>query len=375
MNRRVLFVDDDTRLLQNYQKQLSSHFSIHTYQSGVEALENLQCEEPFAVVICDYDMPGLDGLNFLCKARKIAPHTVRIMLTGVPHLELAVDAINQGDFFRFLIKPCPIERMVTAIVDGIRYHQLLESEKDLLDKTLKGAVRALQETLATCNPLAFQRSQQLTTLAENLARQVKMENLWEVTCAAMLSQIGCITLSNEIVEKKCKGSPLTTEEERQWSKHPETGGRLLAHIPRMEQIAQAITEQEIPFLDATPTPCSLAQLLKISSDFTAYTSRGSTAPQALQQLQLKPQAYNPRFLEALASIIAQTPKEAHPMRSQPVRSELLQVGMRIAEKIHTREGLVVAVAGQEVTQVLKQRIVNFCSLAAMNDSIPIEYSI
>jgi len=67
----------------------------------------LRIQGPFPVVVSDCRMPDIDGIQFLALVRKIAPDTVRMMLTGNHDLETAMEAINRGEIFRFLTKPCP----------------------------------------------------------------------------------------------------------------------------------------------------------------------------------------------------------------------------------------------------------------------------
>ena len=109
MKPRILLVDDDPLLLAGLKRQLRRHFRIETAPGGAEALALVQGEEPFMVVVSDYRMPGMNGNQFLAQVREISPDTIRIMLTGFADVGAAVDAINEGQIFRFLNKPCPSE--------------------------------------------------------------------------------------------------------------------------------------------------------------------------------------------------------------------------------------------------------------------------
>ena len=90
MSNRVLFVDDDPKILAAFQRQLRKNVVIETVESGSEGLEVLRRNGPFALVVTDYCMPSMNGIEFLGRAREIAPETVRIMLTGSADLGAAI---------------------------------------------------------------------------------------------------------------------------------------------------------------------------------------------------------------------------------------------------------------------------------------------
>ena len=82
---------------------------------------------PFAVVVADMRMPGMDGVEFLQHVKEMSPDTVRIMLTGNADMQTAIDAVNKGNIFRFLTKPCPYETMTVAVNAGDRKSTRLNS--------------------------------------------------------------------------------------------------------------------------------------------------------------------------------------------------------------------------------------------------------
>lgn len=142
MNNKILFVDDDERILRGYKRLLMDKFTITAFSDPVEAVKHLKVDNSFSVIISDFKMPGMDGVRFLSIAREIAPDITRIMLTGNADLETAVNAVNNGNIFRLLLKPCDNELLLRAIRDGIDLYQLHVSEKELLEKTLRGSVGA-----------------------------------------------------------------------------------------------------------------------------------------------------------------------------------------------------------------------------------------
>jgi len=89
---------------------------------------------PFAVVVSDMRMPGMNGAEFLAKAREKAPDTVRMLLTGHADLDTAIEAVNQGNIFRFLTKPCEKEVLVKAIQSGVAQYRATAADKETVKK-------------------------------------------------------------------------------------------------------------------------------------------------------------------------------------------------------------------------------------------------
>src|SRR5271166_1840286 len=100
MVEKILFVDDDANLLASFQRNLRQKFSVEIAEGGECALQTIAERGPFAVVVADRQMPGMDGIQFLTLVRERAPDTVRIMLTGNADLEGTIRVVNQGNIFR-----------------------------------------------------------------------------------------------------------------------------------------------------------------------------------------------------------------------------------------------------------------------------------
>lgn len=126
---KILVVDDEPNILEALQRQCRKKFHVYTALGGEQGLTMVRTVGPFAVIISDCRMPSMDGIQFLGLVRKIAPHTVRMMLTGNTDLETAMKAVNQGEIFRFLTKPCGPETFEKALEDGIKQYQFSISKK------------------------------------------------------------------------------------------------------------------------------------------------------------------------------------------------------------------------------------------------------
>ena len=136
MSDKILFVDDEAHILDGYRRILHQHFAITTAQSGEEGLAAIQATGPYAIVISDMRMPGMSGSDFLAQVRHRAPESVRMLLTGHADLDAAIDAVNRGNIFRFLTKPCEKLSLLEAVRCGLEQYHATAAEKQLVKRAL-----------------------------------------------------------------------------------------------------------------------------------------------------------------------------------------------------------------------------------------------
>ncbi|MFP6901983.1 MAG: response regulator, partial [Opitutales bacterium] len=198
MNRKILCVDDEEAILKGFRLNLRKDFELFTANCGEEGVEVFQTESPFAVVLSDMRMPGMDGASMLAEIKQLDPDVVSMLLTGHADFDSAMAAVNDGRIFRMLAKPCPPDRLKQALEDGLRQHELVISEKVLLEQTLKGAIDALTQALATAKPLFFGRAMRIRRLSSELAEMLGEDNIWRIEVAAIFSQLASITLPESV---------------------------------------------------------------------------------------------------------------------------------------------------------------------------------
>ena len=274
MSEKVLFVDDDPNILAAYQRTLRKLFQIDTARGGELGLAAIAQHGPYAVIVTDMQMPQMDGVQFLRRAQELAPDSVRMMLTGNADQHTAIEAVNAGRIFRFMNKPCPPEQFTQTLQDGIRQYRLIHAEKELLEKTLSGSVRVLTEILSVVDPQSFGYAETLKRSMRPLAEALKVAEVWEWEIAAMLSQIGYVTIPPAVIGKARSGKELAEVEAKMLLRVPEIGHHLLANIPRLESVARIVLYQNKRF-DGVGFPADAvageqiplaARVLKIVSD-------------------------------------------------------------------------------------------------------------
>ena len=143
MHNRVLFVDDDPKILAALRRQLRKKVEIETVTSGRDGLDAIRREGPFSVVVTDYCMPEMNGIEFLTEVRKVAPETVRMLLTGSADLNAAIQAVNQGNIYRFLTKPCSSDALLDALKTGMQEYRHSHKERKFNRRTRRLLAQAM----------------------------------------------------------------------------------------------------------------------------------------------------------------------------------------------------------------------------------------
>ncbi|WP_005032612.1 response regulator [Holophaga foetida] len=338
---KILLVDDDENVLQGYFRNLRRHFSIEVALGGESALQALESHGPFAVVVADMRMPGMTGLELLKSVRDRWPEVVRIMLTGNADQGTAADAVNQGEVFRFLSKPCDSDHMRTAILAALRQYHLTQAEKILLERTLMGSIRVLTDLLGLLDPEAYGRSQLIRERVRTLGTVMGLENTWELEMAAMLSPIGLAVLPRGLAAKCREKRPLSPKESALVDRAPEFGANLLENIPRMGHVAQIIRLQAKQDPDGTD-PLE-ARILRGVTDFTLREQARKDAQVVIEDMKLD--SKNPdleliSLLERHFTVMLSPPPRA---RALPPRE--LKEGMVLAHNVEDASGQTVLLAG------------------------------
>jgi FixJ family two-component response regulator len=287
MTEPVLFVDDDSNLLKALQRRLETEYTIDIKTSATEALAAAG-RAPYAVVVSDLRMPTMNGIDLLKKIKDLSPDTVRILLTGNADLRAAIDAVNEGNVFRFLEKPCYAELLSKTIDAGLAQYRLLRAEQDVLQETLVGTVAALVEIMKAFEPDAFGRASRLRWCVRRLARELRVRDPWQLEAAAMFSQFDVVRF---VGERKRSGTEL--------------GRKLLRQVPRLHTVAEIMERRHESFRDLeglSPEAHTIAfgaAILRASIDFDRLIGSGFTFGDALSELRRHGAEYHPEVLAAL----------------------------------------------------------------------------
>jgi len=356
---KVLFVDDEPRVLEGLALLLRKEYEVHIASSGEQALQKMRELPQLAVVVSDMRMPGMDGATFLQAAMQRCPHATRVLLTGEAGRDGAILAVNKGQIFKFLTKPCPTEELKAALEAAVAQHRLLGAERAVLQETLIGCIGALMEVLAIANPIAFGRAEHIKRLSLELAARLECTGFWQLEAAALLSQIGYLSLPPEIVEKVYSGAPLTPDQQALASAVPAVAIKLLDHIPRLDPVLQILTA-------LTWTDAQIARLgdgtiglgtriLGLALEYDALKSHGKTKDAALQALSARVGRFGAKLFGQLGHCAA-TDDGSQDSYEIPLRR--VTPGTMILEEIRNGKGVLLVPKGFEVTRTFLERISN-----------------
>lgn len=382
MTQRILFVDDDPHLLSAFQRNLRKDFAFDLASGPREALEFLRSQGPYAVIVADMRMPGMDGVTLLQHLSRLAPDTVRVMLTGNAERQTTMDAINRGQVFRFLTKPCPPDVLVPTLHAALRQHQLICAERDLLEGTLKNSVHALLEVLGLTVPEAYSRGHQLREAMRRFATFAGFTPLWELEIAAELSQLGYASVPHEIVRKQRGRIPLSTEEQAVVERVPRVGHDLLHRIPRLENIARIVLMQHknydgsgFPHDHCVGADIPLgARILRILEDRMLLELEEVAGAAARQEMVQRTGRYDPELLEKSFECFPTVVVPVSGGERPPLALRLgeLRPGQHLHADIRTPAGLVLATRGQDLTALMIERLRNLLEIGEVREPFLIE---
>jgi response regulator RpfG family c-di-GMP phosphodiesterase len=368
VSEKILFVDDDPNILNAFKRQLRKQYQLETASSGREGLELIRQDGPFSIIVADMRMPEMDGITFLKKVQETSPDSVRLMLTGNADQQTAIDAVNEGNVFRFLNKPCPLGSLINALDAAQAQYQLIHTERELLEGTLNGSIELLLEILSIVAPTISGQAMELRETAAEMARSLRVASTWEIEIATMLSHIAYVTLPPETLAKTRSGEELSSAEQQIVAHLPETGHKLLSNIPRLKTVADIVLYQRknfdgsgIPDDDVSGEDIPIeSRILKILHDLKERKNKLQISmEEALEQMQNDTRAYDPRVLQTVAWFFSAGAEEANMSPPTDIGISELRPGQILVSNVETDDGRLLFAAGQKLSAAIVERLLNY----------------
>jgi len=262
--RRVLVVDDDLLILRALHRVLEAQgFEVRGSNDPEEALDGLR-EEPANLIISDYMMPGMNGVEFLSAARQLCPDAPRLMLTAVNDFKVAAEAVNTGEIYRLLTKPWNHAELINTIRQAYEYGELkrqhalltrkVQEQNAQLHSINRDLERLVQERTndlldGMINALDYRdtetqwHSRRVSLYARRLGEALGLSpaELHDVEMGALLHDIGKIGVRDSVL---LKPGPLTAEEWEEMKEHPAIGFRLLRNIHYLQEAAVVVLQHQ-----------------------------------------------------------------------------------------------------------------------------------
>ncbi|HJP19602.1 MAG: hypothetical protein CMD96_04905 [Gammaproteobacteria bacterium] len=373
----ILIVDDqkiNRDLLQDLVVDLG-HVPL-TAENGLTALALLkeQCPD---IILLDILMPEMDGFEVLnnLKDNSSLRHIPVIMISAVDEIKSVVRCIEKGadDYLTKPFNPTLLKARIGACLEKYR---LIKTEREFLDKTLRGSVKVLTDILSILSPEAFGQASRERLLVGRIAKEMKVKKIWELELSAMFSPLGCITVPPAILDKLSHGLDLLPKEEEIFSEHPKIGHDLIVNLPHLEKVAKIIANQNkhFDFDQEASTSCHSevdvpfgVQILSVAKDFDAFVSSGLEPAEAYKRLRDKGKYYNQFILDALSSLVLEKPAQ----KTRSLKIEELSVGMVFVENLTAASGQFICSKGTVIDVLLLNRIINFSSVMEIIEPVKV----
>ncbi len=364
-----MLVDDEPNVVAAFKRKLSSSYDVAVATSASQAISLLKAGPTPAVVVSDMHMPGVQGVELLREISKLSPDTTRIMLTGLADQKTAARAINEGQFFRFLAKPCSIETLENAVKDGVERKALLAHERDLLQNTLGGVIRLLNDLLTFVDPDGIARAARMRQILREIGTKLQISTV-ELELAALLQGVGRLALPLEVLLKISQGQKLSDLEEHSLNGSVDTTVRLLKVIPRFERLSQILefwhqgtSASDEAMREQVALFGLAAKIFDAHPDEALVYNLGSAERSACNQEELK-------LLEHLDRL-AQEPMGSGILEPQgfPVKVRELCPGHRLLSDVKDKNGKLLLRKGFVVSPAVLTKVLTYHSMVGLVEPI------
>jgi hypothetical protein len=282
---------------------------------------------------------------------------------------------------RLLHKPVPPDELEAAMRDGLIAHREALLRREATTSNERGGVEALCELLSIVDIEALDSGQSIVGTALALAQALEHPRPWHVEIAARLSRLGEVALPESVRAKLEQDTPLSTAEATRVRAVPEVGARLVAHLPGMADVADAIRNQGVDLSEKSgrqrvaPDAAALAaRILRVARDLENLEAEGYDPESALVMLQRRGKCYDENVLTALERVQAhdraQAEAHAYPPREVPVRK--LRRDDVLVAPIRTTDGRMLLPAGQTITSEMLERVRNYAKTEGVREPLRIE---
>lgn len=349
----ILAVDDVEQNLDILVETLSDDYDVAIALDGPTALEVADqiCPD---LVLLDIMMPGMDGYEVCEKLKKMPSmrDVPVIFVTAMSDINNEMRGFEVGGE-DYITKPYNPAIILARVQTHLNLFTARRSLKDMLDKTLKGSVHLLTDILSLASPAAFGQSSRVRRHVRAMVKELDLPSVWRFELAAMLSQLGCVTLPGETLNEIFLGNAINSTDREAFEEHPQVGAELLMHIPRLETVAQMVARQRDPidvFSDTPVEDMDIAdlggQLIRMAVDFDDLSVRGMDTEEVLASMDNKSVQYLPGFMELFSKVVRNT---ALKMTYREIKANEVSPGMILDQDVISDTGALVVRKGMEVS--------------------------
>lgn len=375
MKYRVLLVDDEPNVLSALRRQLRDMYEVDIETDPMVAISKIDRKHPYAAVLSDFRMPKMNGIEFLREVKKASPDTTRVMLTGYADLDNAMRAVNDGNVFRFLTKPCDKSTLQRHVGESVKQFELVTAKKILMEKTLKGSIELLGEIMSLVKPLATEQVNRVRRYVRHFVKQKGLKDLWRYDIAVMLSQFGTLILPPGTLENVFKGEEISPEQQQMYEMHPMIAQSMIHKLPRLESIAEMIAYQ-LKGYDGSGTPRDNikedkiplgGRILKIALDYDMALQREGSPQKAFSALETNIEQYDPELMYYLEGMLGTEAR--YEIKDLPISD--LRPGMILHQDVSSDQGAMLLRKSLELNKDKIDRILMFDQQVGVPDTLTV----
>ncbi|MST01125.1 MAG: hypothetical protein EXS29_07430 [Pedosphaera sp.] len=207
--------------------------------------------------------------------------------------------------------------------------------------------------------------------------ELKLANLWELETAAMLAQLGYVTLPPALLKKVNTGEELTSDEQQMVARLPQTTSHLISHLPRLEGVAEMIRFQNKDYngrgfpndaLVGDKIPIG-GRILKVLNDLLVLESKKKFKPTALAMMKDRFGVYDPAVLDAVHTCLVLKGNSPDMEGIQGLSAADVKAGQLLMENAETKDGLVILSAGVRISKLAMERLRNYAELGVLKEPV------
>jgi putative two-component system response regulator len=366
----LMVVDDQPANLKLLEDLLTQQgHAVRSFPRGRLALDAAARSLP-DLILLDINMPEMNGFE-VCKKLKADAKLASIpvlFLSALSETRDKVSAFRAGGV-DYITKPFQLEEVRARVETHLQLHRARQVERELLERTLGGAVKALSDLAHLTSQTLTERSGALRSMVVHMTSQLRLPDPWQYELAAVLCLIGCITLPSDAFEHAYVGDKPSSEELHMYRAHPDVGFRLLSKIPRLENVAEMIRLQQVETSNWANNDIAErgSRMLKTAQELDRRTLRGIPFQTACDQLRAAPGKYPTQLLESLKDY---SPSRVHFEVKRLGASQMLP-GMILEDDVVTLDGITVISKGTTLTVTLVERVQNFARTRGVRDPIQV----
>jgi DNA-binding response OmpR family regulator len=364
--QKIMIVDDtpqNLKLLGNMLREEGYH--VYSFPKGEFALKAAERNTP-DLILLDINMPGMNGYEVCEKLQEdpVLREIPVIFLSALNEMEDKVKAFSSGGV-DYITKPFQFEEVIARIQTHLALRGARQELKDLLNSTVIGSVRAMAELLAITSPQEFGRTLRVARYVRGMVRHRKLPKPWKYEIAALLSNLGYVSLGEKAWKERLQEILDRTPSE-QCGESLVLAARIVRCIPRLEDVPEMIMEQRYfpewhtPWLGWSE-PVLGGQILKLANDFDLLAQHFASIFEALRYIQETPQGYNKELLDSLEEIVTAEAKG----KSEEVEPRKLRKGMILVQDMLNRQGVKLLPRGTELSEQMLEHIDNWVAVGVV----------